>query len=80
MSLDGGLEEVVEFFLSLAISAFNRVVFRLQLRDPRLQRGDRLGHRLRNHPTYFFFREPSRHAPFITDSTPWRNTNFSRKP
>ena len=25
MSLDGGLEEVVEFFLSLAISAFNRV-------------------------------------------------------
>jgi hypothetical protein len=25
MSLDGGLEEVMEFFLSLAISAFNRV-------------------------------------------------------
>ena len=44
--------------------------------DPRLQRGDRLSHRLRNYPTNFVFREPSCHATFITDSTHWRNTIF----
>ena len=37
------------------------------------------GHRLGDHLSHFFFRESSRHATFITNMTPWRNTNFRQK-